>query len=136
MITVNGTEIGDGAILAEMQYHPASSRDEAMSEAAEALVVLELAAEAQEVARVQHEPALERVEGQQRREVGDLDHLVGAVGPDLGGEDAEPDHVAVGEEIEGVVGGLDHQVREQAADVVLVVAVAPETAAARSVRTA
>jgi len=42
MITVNGTEIGDGAILAEMQYHPASSRDEAMSEAAEALVVREL----------------------------------------------------------------------------------------------
>ena len=42
MITVNGTEIGDGAILAEMQYHPASSRDEAMAEAAEALVVREL----------------------------------------------------------------------------------------------
>lgn len=42
MIRINGTEIGDGAILAEMQYHPASSRDEAIAEAAEALVVREL----------------------------------------------------------------------------------------------
>ena len=42
MITVNGTEIGEEAILAEMQYHPAASRDEAMAEAAEALVVREL----------------------------------------------------------------------------------------------
>jgi len=42
MITVNGTQIGEDAVLAEMQYHPASSRDEAIAEAAEALVVREL----------------------------------------------------------------------------------------------
>lgn len=42
MIAVNGTEIGEAAILAEMQYHPAASRDEAFAEAAEALVVREL----------------------------------------------------------------------------------------------
>jgi peptidyl-prolyl cis-trans isomerase C len=42
MISVNGTEIGESAILAEMQYHPAPSRDEALAEAAEALVVREL----------------------------------------------------------------------------------------------
>jgi len=42
MISVNGTEIGEGAVLAEMQYHPASSRDEALAAAAEALVVREL----------------------------------------------------------------------------------------------
>jgi peptidyl-prolyl cis-trans isomerase C len=42
MIAVNGTEIGERAVLAEMQYHPAASRDEAMAEAAEALVVREL----------------------------------------------------------------------------------------------
>jgi peptidyl-prolyl cis-trans isomerase C len=42
MISVNGTEIGESAILAEMQYHPAPSRDEALTEAAEALVVREL----------------------------------------------------------------------------------------------
>jgi peptidyl-prolyl cis-trans isomerase C len=42
MIAVNGTEIGEAAILAEMQYHPAASRDEAFAEAAEAPVVREL----------------------------------------------------------------------------------------------
>jgi peptidyl-prolyl cis-trans isomerase C len=42
MISVNGTEIGEDAVLAEMQYHPAVSRDAAMAEAAEALVVREL----------------------------------------------------------------------------------------------
>jgi peptidyl-prolyl cis-trans isomerase C len=42
MIAVNGTEIGEAAILAEMQYHPAASRDEAVAQAAEALVVREL----------------------------------------------------------------------------------------------
>jgi peptidyl-prolyl cis-trans isomerase C len=42
MIAVNGTEIGEGAILAEMQYHPATSRKAAFAEAAEALVVREL----------------------------------------------------------------------------------------------
>jgi peptidyl-prolyl cis-trans isomerase C len=42
MISVNGTEIGEAAVLAEMQYHPAASRDAAMAEAAEALVVREL----------------------------------------------------------------------------------------------
>lgn len=42
MISVNGQEIGEAAILAEMQYHPAASRDEAFAEAAEALVVREL----------------------------------------------------------------------------------------------
>lgn len=42
MIAVNGTEIAESAILAEMQYHPAASRDEALTEAAEALVVREL----------------------------------------------------------------------------------------------
>lgn len=42
MIAVNGTEIGEAAILAEMQYHPAASREAAFAEAAEALVVREL----------------------------------------------------------------------------------------------
>jgi peptidyl-prolyl cis-trans isomerase C len=42
MISVNGTTIGETEILAEMQYHPAPSRDEAASAAAEALVVREL----------------------------------------------------------------------------------------------
>lgn len=42
MISVNGQDIGEAAILAEMQYHPAASRDEAFAEAAEALVVREL----------------------------------------------------------------------------------------------
>lgn len=42
MIAVNGTEITESAILAEMQYHPAATRDEALTEAAEALVVREL----------------------------------------------------------------------------------------------
>lgn len=42
MISVNGTEIGEAAILAEMQYHPAASREAAFAEAAEALVVREL----------------------------------------------------------------------------------------------
>lgn len=39
MITVNGTSISDADVLAEMQYHPAPSRDHALAEAAEALVV-------------------------------------------------------------------------------------------------
>lgn len=42
MILVNGVEISDAAVLAEMQYHPASSREEAAAMAAEALVVREL----------------------------------------------------------------------------------------------
>lgn len=42
MISVNGQDIGEAAILAEMQYHRAASRDEAFAEAAEALVVREL----------------------------------------------------------------------------------------------
>lgn len=42
MISVNGTEIAEPAILAEMQYHPAKTRDAAMAAAAEALVVREL----------------------------------------------------------------------------------------------
>lgn len=42
MIEVNGTQIGESAILAEAQYHPAASRDEALHEAAGALVVREL----------------------------------------------------------------------------------------------
>jgi peptidyl-prolyl cis-trans isomerase C len=42
MIAVNGMQIGESAILAEMQYHPAPSRDEALAQAAEALVVREL----------------------------------------------------------------------------------------------
>ena len=39
MITVNGTAVSDAEVLAEMQYHPAPSRDRALAEAAEALVV-------------------------------------------------------------------------------------------------
>jgi peptidyl-prolyl cis-trans isomerase C len=39
MINVNGTTISDAEVLAEMQYHPAPSRDQALAEAAEALVV-------------------------------------------------------------------------------------------------
>src|SRR5690348_1024653 len=39
MINVNGTTISDADVLAEMQYHPAPSRDQALAEAAEALVV-------------------------------------------------------------------------------------------------
>jgi len=42
MISVNGQTIGEPEILAEMQYHPAPSRDAAYAEAAEALVVREL----------------------------------------------------------------------------------------------
>jgi peptidyl-prolyl cis-trans isomerase C len=42
MISVNGQEIGEREVLAEMQYHPAASREEAYAEAAEALVVREL----------------------------------------------------------------------------------------------
>jgi peptidyl-prolyl cis-trans isomerase C len=42
MISVNGQSISEPEILAEMQYHPAPSRDEAYAEAAEALVVREL----------------------------------------------------------------------------------------------
>jgi peptidyl-prolyl cis-trans isomerase C len=42
MISVNGQPIGEPEILAEMQYHPAPSRDAAYAEAAEALVVREL----------------------------------------------------------------------------------------------
>lgn len=42
MISVNGTTIGEAEVLAEMQYHPAPSREEAASAAAEALIVREL----------------------------------------------------------------------------------------------
>lgn len=42
MISVNGTTIGETEILAEMQYHPAPTREQATSEAAEALIVREL----------------------------------------------------------------------------------------------
>lgn len=42
MISVNGTAISESEILAEMQYHPAPSRERAASEAAEALIVREL----------------------------------------------------------------------------------------------
>ena len=42
MITVNGQAITEAEILAEMQYHPAATRDEAFSQAAQALVVREL----------------------------------------------------------------------------------------------
>jgi peptidyl-prolyl cis-trans isomerase C len=39
MISVNGSRISDTDVLAEMQYHPAPSRHQALAEAAEALVV-------------------------------------------------------------------------------------------------
>lgn len=39
MISVNGIEIAEADVLAEMQYHPAASREEAQAQAAEALVV-------------------------------------------------------------------------------------------------
>jgi peptidyl-prolyl cis-trans isomerase C len=42
MISVNGQHIEEAAILAEMQYHPAATREAAFAEAAEALVVREL----------------------------------------------------------------------------------------------
>lgn len=42
MISVNGIEIPEADVLAEMQYHPAATREEALSLAAEALVVREL----------------------------------------------------------------------------------------------
>lgn len=42
MISVNDQEIGEPEILAEMQYHPAPSREAAYAEAAEALVVRKL----------------------------------------------------------------------------------------------
>ncbi len=42
MITVNGCEIPDSAVAAEMQYHPADDRDAAWQAAARALVVREL----------------------------------------------------------------------------------------------
>lgn len=38
-ITVNGTEISESAIASEMQHHPASTPEEAMSEAARALAI-------------------------------------------------------------------------------------------------
>lgn len=41
-IAVNGVEIAESAVLAEMQYHPAESADAARRMAAEALVVREL----------------------------------------------------------------------------------------------
>ena len=41
-ITVNGTLIPESVILAEMQYHPASSHREAMVKAAEYLIISEL----------------------------------------------------------------------------------------------
>lgn len=42
MISVNGTVIGESEILAEMQYHPAASRGDALNAAAEALIVRQL----------------------------------------------------------------------------------------------
>jgi|SRR5690606_12333964 len=42
MITVNQTQIPEEKILAEMQYHPAESRQEAMRMAAESLIIGEL----------------------------------------------------------------------------------------------
>jgi len=42
MITVNGTTISETDVLAEMQYHPAATREAALAEAAEALVVRQL----------------------------------------------------------------------------------------------
>ncbi|MGM7448138.1 peptidylprolyl isomerase [Idiomarina sp. ST20R2A10] len=42
MIQVNQVEIAEKEILAEMQYHPADSHEEAMAQAAEALVIGEL----------------------------------------------------------------------------------------------
>ncbi len=42
MIRVNGTEIAEGAIAAEMQHHPAASQEEAWQQAAHALVVRQL----------------------------------------------------------------------------------------------
>ena len=42
MIQVNQVEIAEKEILAEMQYHPADTQEEAMSMAAEALVIGEL----------------------------------------------------------------------------------------------
>lgn len=42
MIQVNQVEIPEKTILEEMQYHPADTREEAMSKAAEALVIGEL----------------------------------------------------------------------------------------------
>ncbi len=41
-VSVNGRQIADQAILAEMQYHPAASAAEAQAKAAEALVIREL----------------------------------------------------------------------------------------------
>lgn len=41
-VIVNGVEINDDAVFAEMQYHPAPSADEAMQLAAEALTIREL----------------------------------------------------------------------------------------------
>lgn len=42
MLAVNGIEISDEAVAAEMQYHPAESADDARRQAAEALVVREM----------------------------------------------------------------------------------------------
>lgn len=42
MITVNQTQIPEDKVLAEMQYHPAESRREAMFKAAESLIIGEL----------------------------------------------------------------------------------------------
>lgn len=42
MIQVNNVEIAEKDILAEMQYHPADSHEQAMAQAAEALVIGEL----------------------------------------------------------------------------------------------
>lgn len=44
-IRVNGTEIGEAAIAAELQYHPAASLEEARRLASEALVLRELLAQ-------------------------------------------------------------------------------------------
>lgn len=42
MIEVNGTQISEDAILAEMQYHPAESQRAAMIKAAESMIISEL----------------------------------------------------------------------------------------------
>src|SRR5574337_2093788 len=64
-ITVNGVEIAESAVWAEMQYHPAASRVESEQRAAVALAVRELLL--QEARRLAIEPA-DRLPGETEEE--------------------------------------------------------------------
>ncbi len=59
MITVNGVAIGEEAIAAEVQHHPAASLDEARREAAQALVVKQVLLQEADRLGIQEPPGSE-----------------------------------------------------------------------------